>query len=355
MKRLKVLIVEDSAVVRELLTALIEADPRLRMVGAVETGEEAVAAVHRLAPDVITMDVRLPKMNGFEATRQIMRERPTPIVVISASVEQEDLNITMNALRAGALTVIEKPMGGTPEAFAAIGKHICDQIMIMSEVKLVRQRGRRSQVPVSVRVKRSEKTAAERRAYRLLGITASTGGPNAVVKLLNGLGKEFPLPIALVQHIAGSFLEAYTQWLGSVTPFTTVVVRDRLRPEPGCIYVSPADYHLRIDDEMLAISREPAVHSQRPSGTMLFRTMAEQLGSSAIGVLLTGMGEDGAEGLAALRESGGYTIAEDESTAIVYGMPRAAVEIGAVRDLLPLTDIAPRLLDLVMTDEVMSS
>src|SRR6266849_4641144 len=223
MKRIRVLIVEDSKVIREFLEYIIAADPRLEIVGSVGTAEEALLILDRASPDVISMDIRLPGMNGFEATQRIMAERPTPIVVVSASVEKEDLRITMNALQAGALTVLEKPVGTSSAEYEALAERLCTQLAIMSQVKVVR---RRNTVRPTQRLERPRVYLPG--GYQMLGIVTSTGGPSALALLLSGLRSNFPLPILLVQHITGSFLEGFAAWLESVCPFSVVIVMDRV-------------------------------------------------------------------------------------------------------------------------------
>lgn len=343
MKKIRVLIVEDSQVIREFLEHIIGHDPRLDIVGAVGTAEEALLLLDRVSPDVISMDIRLPGMNGFEATQRIMAEKPTPIVVVSASVECEDLRITMNALQAGALTVLEKPVGTTSADYEALAERLCTQLAIMSQVNVVRRRG-----PVRL-VPHVEPRAVLRTAhYRMLGIVTSTGGPSALVQLLGGLGADFPLPIVLVQHITASFLEGFASWLEGACPFSVGIVRERTVPAPGTVYLAAPDRHLRVEWGGLQVDAGAPVCAQRPSGTVLFESMAKTLGAQALGVLLTGMGEDGAGGLLQIRDQGGYTIAEHESTAVVYGMPAEAVRLGAVCESLPLPAIAARIREIAL-------
>lgn len=340
MTKVRVMIVEDSQVIRELLTHIIAGDSRLELVGAVESGEDALPMVDATSPDVISIDIRLPGMNGFELTRQIMRNRPTPIVVVSASVESEDLQITMNALSAGALTVLEKPTGVTARDYETLAQRLCTQLVVMSQVKVVRRHAARAAFP------REPQTRRIPADFRMLGIVSSTGGPNALVQLLNGLGASFPLPVLLVQHITSSFLEGFTGWLQTVTPFQIQIVKERVLAVPGKIYVAAPEHHLQLEKEYVRTRAGDPVRAQRPSGTVLFESMANVLGTRGLGVLLTGMGDDGAHGLLRLRQCGGHTIAEDESTAVVYGMPAEAVRLGAVAESLPLTAIAPRILQL---------
>jgi two-component system chemotaxis response regulator CheB len=343
MKKIRVLIVEDSLVIRQFLEHIIARDPRLEIAAAVETAEEALRILDRVSPDVVSMDIRLPGMNGFEATQRIMRERPTPVVVVSASVEREDLQITMNALRAGALTVLEKPTGVTSNDYESLAERLCTQLAIMSQVKVVRRR-----IDTWPGAKVIRRAAPRLGSFRALGIVSSTGGPNALVQVLGGLGAGFPLPILLVQHIASSFLEGFASWLDGVCPFSVEIVRDRLLAVPGKVYLASQDHHLRAEYGFVRVDRAVPVCAQRPSGTVLFESMASAFGSQALGVLLTGMGDDGAEGLLRVRQNGGYTIAEDESTAVVYGMPAEAVRLGAVCESLPLPSIAPRILELTL-------
>jgi len=349
MEKIRVMIVEDSMVVRELLRHLIGRDPRLQVAGVASSGEEALRILERVSPDVISMDIRLPGMNGFEATQHIMARKPTPVVVVSASVGADDLNISMNALRAGALSVVEKPVGVTHQEYDLLAERLCSQLFNMSQVKVIRQRiDRGVRFPAEAQEASIEQPPPSRvsRPFQMLGVVASTGGPNALIQVLGQLPADLRLSIVVVQHITNSFLEGFVGWLSGLVPFPVRLAQDGEVARFGTIYLPPADMHLRVAGGRLRLDRGPFVSMQRPSGTVLFRSMAESLGASALGVLLTGMGEDGAEGLAEIRSRGGYTIAEDESTAVVYGMPAAAVRLRAVCELLPLYDIAARIREL---------
>lgn len=339
-KKIRVLIVEDSAVIRQFLEHIIARDPRLEIAGAVESGEAALEALHAMAPDVISMDIQLPGMNGFEATQCIMRERPTPVVVVSASSDASGSQITMNALRAGALAVLEKPSGVHSHDYEILAERLCTQLSIMSQVKVVRlHRTVRGTTDPPRRVPA---------VVEAIGIVSSTGGPGTVAQILGRLGPKFPAPILLVQHIAASFLEAFARWLAEAGSLPVEIVRGRRELRPGHVYMAAQDHHLRVEPGLVRIDRADPVCAQRPSGTVLFESMAEAFGNRAVGVLVTGMGEDGAAGLLRLHQTGAYTIAEDRSTAVVYGMPAAAVRLGAVSESLPLPSIAPRLLELVV-------
>ena len=354
-KKIRVLIVEDSLVVRTALEYIIERHPRLAVAGSATSAEQALAMLERVAPDVISMDIRLPGMNGLEATRRIMTDHPTPIVVISSAVEDEQLNISMNALRAGALSVVEKPVGTTHEDYERIANHICTQLYIMSEVRVVRQRFHTPAMAKAVSAPLGSSGAGlgpvpgrgAGAAFQMLGLVASTGGPNALVKVLGALPAGFPLPICVVQHIGDDFVGGFALWLGGLLRLPVSLAEDGESPLPGHVYVAPAHHHLRVGAGRFHLGRDAQVSTQRPSGTVLFSSMAASYGPRAIGVLLTGMGDDGAAGLLAMRQAGAFTIAEDASTAVVYGMPAVAVHSGAVMAELPLDAIGARLLQLV--------
>jgi two-component system chemotaxis response regulator CheB len=339
------MIVEDSLVVRRLLAHIVSRDPRLTLVAAVASAEEALQELPRIRPDVISMDIRLPGIDGLEATRRIMAEQPTPIVVIADSVEDASLRISMNALRAGALSVVEKPVGMATGGHERIAGTICTQLYIMSQVPVIRRRGGILDRPLAPRP--PPRAEPPPRHPGILALAASTGGPPALAQVLGALPAGFPLPVLLVQHMGGAFMEGFAQWLDGLVPLRVGLAQDGEVPRPGRVYVAPGDRHLMVTAQgRLRISAERPLGSQRPAATLLFRSLAEHCPTQAIGVLLTGMGEDGALGLAELRQAGGYGITEHESTAVVYGMPAAAVRLGGSSLSLPLPMIGPRLVQL---------
>jgi len=341
MNRKRVLIVEDSAVVREQLCLLIANDPRLEVAAAVETAEEALRVLDRLAPDVISLDICLPGMQGFEATRRIMAQRPTPIVIVSASLAGDEVRLTMEALRCGALAAVEKPAAAGHPAHQEMARRLCTQLAIMSEVRVVRQR--------TIAAPAERKTAAQqpRGRFGVLGLAASTGGPNALQEVLRGLGPNFPLPVVIVQHMTPAFVAGFGRWLSDTGNLPVQVVAAPTEMRPGCAYLAPAGQHVIVDRVCVALDGSAPVGPHRPSADVLFRSMARNLGQAGLGVLLTGMGDDGAGGLLELYRAGGYTIAEDESTAVVYGMPGSAARLGAARESVPLQGIAHRIRELV--------
>lgn len=336
------MVVEDSPTVRTLLCHIIDRDSRLQLAAVCTSAEEALESIAQVRPDVISMDVRLPGMDGLEATRRIMAETPTPIVVIADSVHDTTLDIAMNALKAGALSVVEKPAGPMADAYEQLADTIATQLAIMSQVPVIRHR-------ISVAAPGAKRGAddldAPSVAPAVLAIAASTGGPPALAALLGALPRDFPLPVLVVQHMGASFMEGFAHWLSGQTKLRVRLATDRETPAPGIVYVAPGDRHLVVDRSgQLRLTAEPPIMSQRPAATLLFSSIAKALGANAIGIVLTGMGEDGAKGLLEMKQAGACTIAEDASTAVVYGMPGVAARIGAASVSLPLDLIAPRVL-----------
>lgn len=344
--KVRVMLVEDSPTVRTLLCHIIDRDPRLQLAAVCVTAEEALASIAQVDPDVVSMDIRLPGMNGLEATRRIMSEHPTPIVVIADSVHDSTLAIAMNALKAGALTVVEKPSGPAARTYEDIADAIATQLYIMSQVPVIRRRlspPRKQGGEDNINLASIKPVRAN-----VVGIAASTGGPPALAAVLGALPKTFPAPVLLVQHMGAPFMEGFAHWLGGQTKLAVKLAENREIPMPGVIYVAPGDHHLVLEPgNMLGLNSGPPLASQRPAANLLFQSLARVAGPKAVGVLLTGMGEDGARGLLEMKEAGAFTIAEDESTAVVYGMPAAAVRLQGVSLSLPQDQIAARLSQLI--------
>ncbi|NPC89548.1 chemotaxis-specific protein-glutamate methyltransferase CheB [Gluconacetobacter entanii] len=332
-----VLVVEDSAVLRHLLSHSIRSDARLRLIDAVESAEEAIRLVPHLRPDVISMDVCLPGMDGLEATRRIMAQCPTPIVIVSDAL---DAQVSMNALRSGALAVIEKPRGLTSEAGRAAVSAITTQLYIMSQVPVIRRR----LLDAGAHPPQAAPLVPWTVAPRILALAASTGGPRAFAQVLGALPADFPLPVVGVQHMGGPFMEGFAHWLDQQVPMPVALARHGEVLRRGHVYIAPGDRHLGVGTRGEAVLLDmPPVQGQRPSASVLFSSVARAYGRGALGVLMTGMGEDGAQGLGDMRRAGGYTMTEDRSTAVIHGMPGAAERAGATCISLPLPDIAPHI------------
>lgn len=338
MSRVRVLIVEDSPVAQHLLAHVIAGDPRLEVAGIAGDADEAMRLIGTSPPDVVSMDVRLPGGNGFDLTRRIMLEHPLPIVVVAADLDDRSLDISMNALKAGALSVVEKPPGTTRKAWLELSQRLCSQLYIMSQVPVVRQQRFESPRPAVGTGWGGD--------WGVVAIGTSTGGPGALARVLGSLPGDFPLPVALVQHMGASFMEAFVTWLGSVSALRVDQAGEGMPLVPGRVAVAPAGVHLRIEGGRLCFDDGPPVQGQKPSADVLLDSAAATFGSRAIGVLLSGMGEDGARGLTAIRSAGGHTIAEHASSAVVWGMPGAAVRLGAAVEILAVDHIGSRLVEL---------
>lgn len=341
---IRVLVVDDSPTVRELLVHMLQGAPDLQVVGVARDGMEAVQLATRLRPDVITMDIRMPRMDGFQATKQIMQQVPTPIVVVSASVESEELKITFNALRAGALTVVEKPRGPVGPAYEAIREQLVTTVRLMSEVKVVRRWATgmlRPRVPVVRRDLDTVRTAA-------VGIAASTGGPSALYQLLSALPTDFPVPILLVQHIARGFGQGMVNWLEGATRLQVKTAEQGELLRPGCVFVAPDDRHLLVQARSKVLLRDREDRDALcPSADKLFASLAEGFGRKGLGVIMTGMGRDGVEGLRKLKEAGGRVLAQDELSCVVFGMPKEAIEAQIVDRVIPLEQMAAAIMEML--------
>jgi two-component system chemotaxis response regulator CheB len=294
-----------------------------------------------LKPDLITRDSHLPGMDGFEATRRIMEQRPTPIVIVSSSVERSEVMVTFNAIQAGALDVLEKPVASNHPNFSALCARLITTVKLMSEVKVIR-RYRSHTPPHTV-----GNSAPVARRFALLAIGASTGGPAALNTVFRGLPTGFPLPLLVVQHMTIGFTAGLVAWLQLESRLAIKLANEGEQLNPGTIYIAPDDTHVQVLNRgVIALSKAPPVSHVRPSATVLFESVARVYGGEAIGVLLTGMGDDGARGLKAMHDRGAPTIVQDEATSAVYGMPKVAVELGAADQRLPLPQISNAILAL---------
>jgi two-component system chemotaxis response regulator CheB len=337
---LRVLVTEDSVVARALLVSIVNRDPGLEVVGEARDGEEAVALAAKLNPDVITMDVHMPKLDGLEATRRIMSESPTPIVVISA-IDPKDVRLSFEALDSGALAVLAKPTGPAAPDFADRAAEIVSTIKTMSGVRVVKRRPKQAPVAPTPTAAPAARPAAARRKIDVVAIGSSTGGPDALGKIVGALPANAPVPIVIVQHITVGFHQGLVDWLNNVTPLNVKLGVEGEELRAGEVVVAPGERHMVIDaGRRVKFIDDVPVRGHRPSATKLFQSVAMVYRGNALGVILTGMGDDGADGLVDLHNAGGWVIGQDEATCVVYGMPREAALRGAVSEVLPLGEIA---------------
>ncbi len=343
---IKVLIVEDSPVIKTMLVNMLESSQEIKVVGIAENGHEALHLASRLKPDLITMDIRMPLMDGLEATRQIMSINPTPIVVIANSIYETDLNIAFRAIEAGALTVVEKPRGLDNASYEAVRNQLIATVRAMSGVHVIR-REHKIKTLLGTRPLRALHQTLLRRQIRAIAIGASTGGPGILRQIFSELPRNFAIPILVVQHITPGFIERMVDWLNSESELTVQIAQDGVNLTPGKVLISPENAHLTVDKNgVIRLEHSGPIKGQRPSISRLFETVGTSIGPSAVGIILTGMGDDGADGLKVLGKSGGFTIAQDEASCTVYSMPKVPVERGIVDEVLDPGEITLRLLEL---------
>lgn len=331
------------------LEMLLGSDPEITVVGTAKNGVEAVEMAIALRPDVVTMDVHMPRMDGYEATRRIMETRPIPIVMCSASWDSEEVAMTFQSLEAGAVAALPKPRGGA-DAFGDNGaRELIRTVKAVAHVKMVRrwERGRYAQ-PQPEPLQITERPRKNGSSVGLVVVGASTGGPMALRAVLGGLPADLPVPVLIVQHIAPGFLSGFCKWLAGSTGFPIQVAEDGVKALPGRAYVAPDTHHLTValDGTLRLLDSEP-VNNLKPSVAPLFSSAAQTYGASALGVMLTGMGRDGAREMALLHQAGAPTICQDAQTSTVHGMPGEAIRLGAASYVEPLDAIAPRICQLL--------
>jgi two-component system chemotaxis response regulator CheB len=337
---LRVLVAEDSPTARALLVEILSSDPEIEVIGAVSSGAEAIEMTQRLRPDLVTVDVQMPGVDGLQATREIMATVPTPIIIVS-STAPHDSALSLTAIEAGALMVVAKPEGPLAEGFAQQRDYLLRMVRAMADVRVVR-RWRPQFSPAGPATLERTPVAEP----RLVAVAASTGGPAALRQILRELPSDYAVPIAIVQHIAHGFAAGLVDWLNSGGGPHVELARSGERLRPGRAYVAPDDRHLGVTHSLIMrLSDAPPVGHFRPSATYLFRSAAA-LGAGVTAVVLTGMGDDGVAGLSDLHRAGGRVIGQDEASSVIYGMAQEALRAGLVDEILPLGRISGRLLEL---------
>jgi two-component system, chemotaxis family, protein-glutamate methylesterase/glutaminase len=348
MARTRVLVAEDSLTIRKRLVEVMAADPGLEVVGEAADGRSAIDLCLQLRPDVVSLDMMMPQLSGLAVTEYLMAYCPTPILIVSASLNRGELFKTFEALAAGAVDVLEKPVG--TEAGDAWERRYVSTLKLVARIKVITHpRARLSLWAQPAVVPLPAAAAAGDNRPRLVAIGASTGGPNAILDVLKRLPPEFPLPVLFVLHIGQPFGTSFADWLDGQSPLRVAhAVDGEPLPGPGQarVIMAPPERHLVVRERRLRLTADPERHSCRPSIDVLLESLAVEMGASTVGCLLTGMGKDGAEGLLALRRAGGRTLAQDEATSVVFGMPREAILLGAAERVLPLDEIGPALVEL---------
>lgn len=338
-----VLLVEDSPVALEILERLLSSSPDIKVVGKARNGQEALALIPKVQPKVICTDLHMKGMDGLEFTKQVMANDPRPILVISTSVQKEDIHTIFELLQAGAVDVFPKPSTGLASDYEQVKRDLIGKIRILSGVTVFTKRQQPSVKAIEVNTPTAFTNIT--RSMRVVAIGASTGGPQAVHKILAQLPADFPVPIICTQHISQGFLQGLVDWLASECKVKVKIAQVGESPLPGTVYFAPDKSHLELDAQGNFIySSSLPVDGHCPSITVTFKSIAKFYGRAAAGVLLTGMGRDGAEGMRAIAQVGGITVAQDEKTCVVFGMPKEAIALHAVQHVLPIQEIAPVLL-----------
>ncbi len=360
---LKVLVCEDSKTDREVLLRLLLRSPRIDVVAVAERGEDVLPYIERFHPDLLTIDLNLPGRSGIEVIEEVMSSSPLPILVISG--QADDARVAMEALAAGAVEVIAKPEIKSEDDLDAQAKRIADLVGVLSKVKVIRHPRARVKLSVSGPGAGSGADQSSPQPWRrdeegsttgirqplpkkIVGVAASTGGPQALKVVLTEIGPALPAPLLVVQHIAAGFTESFAEWLAISTGLEVKLAEDGEVLENGKVYVGPEENHMLVRGGKIVL--EPPEQGDRhcPSADRLFESMAAEVGSDAVCVVLTGMGNDGAAGASEARAKGAAVIAQDEATSAVFGMPNAALEAGAVSKVVPLEEIGAAVLEAVV-------
>jgi two-component system, chemotaxis family, protein-glutamate methylesterase/glutaminase len=345
-EKIKVLIAEDSPMTRMLLVELLNSDPLIRVIGAVNDGQAALDFLEasKDRPDVVIMDIHMPRLDGFEATRRIMESRPLPIIICTATSNPLELTIAFRSMEAGAVACVAKPVA-LGEDFESCRYNLLQTVRLMSEVKVVRRWSRSRTASPAIGTIAPIPSRIVTPGIKMIGIGASTGGPPVLQIILSGLPKDFPVPLLIVQHISRGFLPGMVEWLSQTTGLRVQIAAHGAVPLPGHAYVAPDDFHLGIGATgRIVLSREEPESGLRPAVAYLFRTLANHSGATAVGVLLTGMGKDGAAELKRMKDCGAMTIAQDRDSSIVHGMPGEAIQLGAATQVLAADQIAAALI-----------
>ncbi len=353
--RIRVLIADDSAFMRKVLQSIFMADPQLEVIGEARDGREAVALAEQLRPDVITMDINMPHLDGLQATEVIMSTRPRPIVIVS-SESREGADTTLKALQLGAIDFVAKPTSGVDLDMNSVREDLCRKLKVAAKVRVVRTAARsKLALEVAGSAPRVEPGPAPKPApstaftatasgsgerFPIVVLAASTGGPATLMKLVPQFPKNFPGAVLVVQHMPGTFTSQFSQQLAEIASIRVKEAEPGEIVRPGTLYLCPGSHHLRLTQTgRITLDDGPRISGYRPCADVTMETVAAFAGPMSTGVILTGMGNDGSRGAPAVKSAGGHMIAQDEATSIIFGMPAEAIKTGAVDQVLPLESI----------------
>jgi two-component system, chemotaxis family, protein-glutamate methylesterase/glutaminase len=353
-KRIRVLIVDDSAFMRKVLQSILTADPQIEVAGEARDGRDAVAQAEKLKPDVISMDINMPVMDGLQATERIMSNNPRPILIVS-SESREGAATTLKALELGAIDFVAKPSSGIDLDMNTVREELTRKLKMAAKVRVVRTATRsKVQQEVASSAPRVEpkgstekfsggpSSAARNGHFPLVMIACSTGGPATLMKVVPSFSNNFPAAVVIVQHMPGTFTSQFGQQLSQIAAIGVKEAEQNEAIQAGTLYVCPGSHHLRVSSSgRIALDDGPRISGYRPCADVAFETAAAYAGAMTIGVILTGMGNDGARGIQAVKAAGGFVLVQDEATSVIFGMPAEAIKTGAVDQVLPLEEIYP--------------
>ncbi len=346
---IKVLIVDDSLVVRKMLAHVLEQDPEIEIIGFAHDGLEGIEKIKTLKPDIVTMDVCMPVLDGIKAVEEIMGNNPLPILIVtSSSFLSEGKHLIYKALEAGALDIVKKPDIREWDNPGEEVQKLIRKVKLLSKVRVIRhiKGSLKSEPETNIPLPKAMKS------MKVVAIVSSTGGPKSLGKVLSQLPKDFPAPVLIVQHIADGFIQGLADWFDSECNMKVVVAEKNEKIKPGIIYLAPTGKHMKVNHHgRIQFSNEAPINGLRPAGDYLLETVASAFRTNVIAVILTGMGDDGTRGIVRVKHFGGKTIAQDEETSVVYGMPKTAFETGKIDKVLPLLKISKMILKYINAQE----
>lgn len=343
---IRTLITEASPTAGEIMKRILEADPEIEVVGLAKNGRECIEQVKRLKPNVITMGINMPVMDGLEATRYIMENMPTSILVVSTLVKS-DVDITFKALKAGALDVIGKPKIEKEINFNKIREELIQKVKTVARVRPFKKFNRSpvgafisKSFESGITISKNSDNESDKKRTGILAIGASTGGPPVLHYILKRIPPEFPFPIVIAQHIARGFIEGLLEWLQKDCYLNVKIGKNNEYIKKGTVYLAPDKYHLGVTNgRKILLSDDPPISGHRPSVDFLMESVSSVCKNHCMGIILTGMGRDGAQGMLTIKKSGGYTVSQDEKSSAIFGMPKAAIQTGAAMKVCPMNQI----------------